>query len=132
MLAEHGYTVWWDHALESSGSYEAQITAALREANAVVVIWNDDAAESDWVKAEAQAAHLAKKLINVRPADMPFDRIPKPYNVHHIQEIDDRDAILRSLATVVAGKALPASIVQQQKEREERRRARAAKQTPTD
>lgn len=60
VLEGQGYTVWWDHALESWGSYATQITAALNKASAVVVIWNEDAARSDWVKAEAEAAHQAK------------------------------------------------------------------------
>ena len=41
--------MWWDHALESWGSSETQISAALREANAVVVIWNDAAAYCNWL-----------------------------------------------------------------------------------
>ena len=43
-------SVWWDRALESWGSFESQIRAKAGAARAIVVIWNEDAAASGWVK----------------------------------------------------------------------------------
>ena len=53
-IAADGYDVWWDHVLESWGSCQKQICAALDAARVVVVIWSEGAKASDYVYAEAR------------------------------------------------------------------------------
>jgi tetratricopeptide (TPR) repeat protein len=96
-------SVWWDHALESWGDYEIQIRNALNQARVVVVIWTKAAGESDWVKSEAGRANRDGKLVNVRPADTPWRDVPSPYDQHHVNDLDDIDGILQSIATVWRG-----------------------------
>lgn len=101
-----GYAVWWDFDLESWGSYQSQIDAALAEAAVVVVIWSEGAAASVYVKAEANKALSAGKLINVRPPEFPVSAVPSPYNALHIDTLDLAEPyrLLRSIRGVWAGK----------------------------
>ena len=96
-------SVWWDHALESWGDYEVQITNALNGAKAVVVIWSKEATDSIWVKSEANKAHRQNKLVHVRPTASKHD-VPSPYDQAHVHIIDNIDGILRSIDTVWRGK----------------------------
>jgi hypothetical protein len=99
--------VWWDHALESRGSYAAQIRAALEASRVVVVIWTDEAAVSDWVYSEAQHGLSTGKLVNVRPADVSFRGIPQPFDIHHIDDAADHARILATIAKVWNGTPIP-------------------------
>jgi tetratricopeptide (TPR) repeat protein len=103
-------SVWWDTALESWGSFEQQIRAAAEAARAVVVIWNADAAASGWVKSEAHTAHYRGRLINVIAEGFPYEKIPKPYDIHHAKPLSDVPGILASIATVMAGKPLKTKV----------------------
>jgi hypothetical protein len=96
-------SVWWDQALESRASYSEQIKAALERARVVVVIWTAGAIISDYVYAEANIAQRQGKLVNVRPAEMSFHNIPEPFNVYHIDEAENTDRILATIAKVMAG-----------------------------
>jgi adenylate cyclase len=74
-----GYSVWIDDALPSHRTYSEVIEEQLRSAKAVVVIWSAEAAKSDWVRAEADAAREARTLVQltvdgVMPP-MPFNQI---------------------------------------------------------
>src|SRR5262245_7575961 len=83
-------SVWWDRDLESRGAYADQITAALEQARVVVVIWTAGAIISDWVYSEANSALRDGKLVNVRPKDMSFRDIPKPFDIHQIDDAEDQ------------------------------------------
>lgn len=98
-------SVWWDQALESRASYSVQIKAALEKARVVVVIWTAGAMTSDYVYAEAVTAQAQGKLVNVRPADMSFQEIPEPFNVHHIDDLEDHAHILATIAKALTGDA---------------------------
>ena len=103
-------SVWWDHALESRASYSDQIKAALEEARVVVVIWTAGAMISNYVYAEAVTAQAQGKLVNVRPADISFRDIPEPFNIHHIDEAEDRQRILATIAKVMTGTPIPTRV----------------------
>ena len=103
-------SVWWDRALESWGSFESQIRAKAEAARAIVVIWNEDAAASDWVKPVAQTAHYEGRLVNVIADGVAYGNIPKPYDIYHVKPLSDVRGILTNIATVMAGKPLPTKI----------------------
>ena len=103
-------SVWWDRALESWGSFESQIRAKAEAARAIVVIWNEDAAASDWVKPVAHDAHYEGRLVNVIAEGVAYGNIPKPYDVYHLKPLSDVPGILANIATVMAGKPLPTKI----------------------
>jgi len=106
LLAKEGYSVWWDHDLESWGSYEAQIRAALESARIVVVIWNEAAATSDWVYSEARKADTAGKLVNALPPGLPVSLVRQPFDAKHIDTLDlgEPHRLLRSIRGVWTGK----------------------------
>ena len=62
-LEAEGYDVWWDTELPPHRPYARVIEAEIEKAKAVVVIWSADAAESQWVCAEAELARQQQKLV---------------------------------------------------------------------
>jgi heme-degrading monooxygenase HmoA len=73
-VAREGYDVW--HG--DSAAPDVSVTDEVAAAKAVIVIWSEAAAASEWVKAEANVARGLKKLVQVsadgRPPPIPFDR----------------------------------------------------------
>lgn len=78
-IAAEGYDVWWDQDLPPHLSYGDVITAKITEARAAVVVWSETAAQSEWVRAEADVARNQKKLIQVASdgfvPPLPFNQI---------------------------------------------------------
>ena len=78
-LTEAGYRVWRDDELPAHRPYAEVIEERLRGAKAVVVLWSADAAKSQWVRSEADAARELGTLVQVSIdgtiPPMPFDQI---------------------------------------------------------
>ena len=78
-LRSLGHTVWRDDQLPAHRDYADVIEERLGKADAVVVVWSHDAARSQWVKAEADFAREAGKLVQASidgtVPPMPFNRI---------------------------------------------------------
>ena len=78
-LRAAGYSVWRDAQLPAHETYADVIEERLKAAKAVVVLWSSEAKKSQWVRAEADAAREAMKLVQssidgtVPP--MPFNQI---------------------------------------------------------
>lgn len=74
-----GYDVWRDNQIPAHRSFAEVIEERLGDAKAVLVIWSSEAVKSEWVQSEADAARLARKLVQTTIDDaklpMPFDRI---------------------------------------------------------
>ena len=74
-----GYSVWRDDEIPAHRAYSEVIEERLKEAKAVVVIWSADAAKSQWVRAEADAAREAGTVVQVSfdgtMPPMPFNQI---------------------------------------------------------
>ncbi len=64
------------------------------------MLWTEGALISDWVSAEANTAFQQGKLVNVRPPETSFSRIPQPFNIHHIDEARDHEGILATIAKI--------------------------------
>jgi adenylate cyclase len=76
-LAAAGMEVWRDDQLPAHRAYSEVIEERLRSADAVVVLWSAEAAKSQWVRAEADAAREAGTLVQVSlDGSMP----PMPFN----------------------------------------------------
>ena len=82
MLKAQGYTVWWDEDLPAHRAYSDVIQERLNAAKAVLVVWSRDGAKSEWVRAEADVARHAHKLVQVSIdgviPPMPFNQIQCP------------------------------------------------------
>ena len=78
-LRAEGYGVWRDDELPAHRAYADVIEERLKSADAVVVLWSADAAKSQWVRAEADAARSAGTLIQASidgtVPPMPFNQI---------------------------------------------------------
>jgi TolB-like protein len=78
-LESAGLEVWWDADLPAHRDYSTVIEGNLAEAKAVVVLWSKSAAASQWVRAEADFARNACKLVQGQLdgtlPPMPFNQI---------------------------------------------------------
>lgn len=75
VLADYGYTVWWDYGLVSGSDFGPQIEAQLRAAKAVIVLWCERAKASQWVRSEATLAKRLKTFVPARieNCELPLD-----------------------------------------------------------
>ena len=87
-LRTSGYGVWLDDDLPAHRSYSDVIEEQLKSAKAVVVIWSADAAKSQWVRAEADAAREAGTLVQV---SMDGSVPPLPFNQIQCANLGDWD-----------------------------------------
>lgn len=76
-LEESGYSVWWDRALAPGDDYALLIEEQLDAAKAVVVAWSETARQSLWVRAEANEALDAGKLVQI---SLDRVRLPLPFS----------------------------------------------------
>jgi adenylate cyclase len=78
-LRAAGHVVWRDDELPPHRPYADVIEERLTAAKAVLVIWSADAVKSDWVRAEADVARAAGKLVQLSldgaTPPMPFNQI---------------------------------------------------------
>ena len=78
-LRAAGYRVWRDDELPAHRAYADVIEERLKSASAVVVLWSADAAKSQWVRSEADAARSAGTLVQAALdgtiPPMPFNQI---------------------------------------------------------
>ncbi|QZD89303.1 TIR domain-containing protein [Qipengyuania aurantiaca] len=82
-LREEGYEVWIDDALPAHREFSVVIEEKLREVDAVLVVWSDDARRSRWVLAEADLAHEQGKLVQFSlDGTIP----PFPFNRVHCEQ----------------------------------------------
>ena len=76
-LTAAGHDVWLDDQLPTHRSFYEVIEERLRSAKAVVVLWSKAAAQSQWVRAEADMARNLGKLVQAALDD---DLPPIPFN----------------------------------------------------
>ena len=76
-LRAEGYQVWRDSELPAHRAYADVIEERLKSAQAVVVLWSGEAARSQWVRAEADAARSAGTLVQ---ATLDGAHPPMPFN----------------------------------------------------
>lgn len=78
-LTTLGYDIWWDAHLPVHRSYGDVIAEEIRVSKAVIVLWSDGAAKSEWVRAEADMARNQRKLVQAALDDvmppLPFNQI---------------------------------------------------------
>ena len=64
-LAQAGHDVWWDRHLHGGSRFDREIEEALKNADAVVVLWSSASLDSAWVKDEAAEARDSERLVPV-------------------------------------------------------------------
>jgi adenylate cyclase len=78
-LRDAGFSVWRDDQLPAHRAYADVIQERLTASKAVIVLWSADAANSQWVRAEADVGRHARTLIQASLDDtippIPFNQI---------------------------------------------------------
>jgi len=104
-LRAAGLTVWFDEDLMPDRSFTDAIVERLESAKAVLVLWSELAARSDWVRAEADFARQHHKLVQ---ASVDGSIPPLPFNQIQCASLkgwdgdgDDRD--WKKVAAAVSG-----------------------------
>ncbi len=87
-LRAMGYNVWRDDQLPAHRAYADVIQERLGSADAVVVLWSAEAAKSQWVRAEADTARAAGKLVQ---ANLDGTLPPMPFNQIQCADLKDWD-----------------------------------------
>jgi len=79
LLRARGHEIWWDAEIPPHRDYGDVIAERLQAADAVLVLWSDGAAQSHWVRAEADHAlehgKLVQASLDATPLPLPFNRI---------------------------------------------------------
>lgn len=103
-LEKAGHSVWWDRHIKGGAQYAKEIEAALKAADAVVVLWSQSSVESAWVRDEAAAGRDSGRLVPVR-----LDGTDAPMGFRQYQTIDfagrgrrHREQAMAELAMTVA------------------------------
>ena len=64
-ISEAGHDVWWDRHLHGGSRFAAEIEQALKDAEAVVVLWSEHSLGSAWVQDEAAEGRDSGRLVPV-------------------------------------------------------------------
>ena len=64
-ISDAGHEVWWDRHLHGGSRFAAEIDRALKEAEAVVVLWSEQSIGSAWVQDEAAEGRDSGRLVPV-------------------------------------------------------------------
>lgn len=81
-LERAGHSVWWDRHIDGGSEFAGEIEAALREADAVVVLWSRASIKSAWVRDEAAEGRDSGRLIPVL-----LDDCAPPLGFRQIQSV---------------------------------------------
>ncbi len=96
-LESKGYSVWWDTELVGGDSFRKEITAALDDARAAIVIWSPRSVQSDWVVSEASRADDDGKLIAVVVPGFDRRSIPQPLEKLHLLKLGDEAGLIEAV-----------------------------------
>lgn len=98
-LEKAGHRVWWDRHIKGGAQYSKEIEAALKSADAVVVLWSERSVESAWVRDEAAAGRDTNRLVPVR-----LDSTEPPMGFRQYQTIDlTRGRLRRATVSALLG-----------------------------
>ena len=108
-----GWSVWWDPEMAPGQEFDQQITAELKTALAVLVVWTPNSVESRWVRGEAREGAERGILI---PARFENAELPIDVRAFHTIDLDDwskdrssprLDELLRALGAMIDRQNVP-------------------------
>ena len=85
-LRQRGLSIWIDEELPANRVFSDVISEQLDKAKAVVVIWSEAAARSQWVRSEANRARELGKLVQIC---VDTARLPLPFDQTHCLDFSD-------------------------------------------
>jgi adenylate cyclase len=65
VLAHAGHEVWWDRHIQGGSRFTNEIDRALKDSEAVVVLWSEASVQSAWVQDEAAEGRDSGRLVPV-------------------------------------------------------------------
>jgi formylglycine-generating enzyme required for sulfatase activity len=83
VLADRGWSVWWDRKIPIGKTFDEVIEAALANARCVVVLWTRTSVGSSWVKVEADEGRKRGVLVPLL-----LDPVPLPLAFRYVQFAD--------------------------------------------
>ena len=99
-LRRHGTDTWWDQDLQLGSNWPVEITNAVREAAAVIVLVTPNSLDSHWVKQEWSAAlGASQRVIPVLAGGAHFADLPE--GLAHIQAIDLDEDVERGVERII-------------------------------
>ncbi len=112
-ISEAGHDVWWDRHLHGGSRFASEIDRALKNAEAVIVLWSPTSIDSAWVQDEAAEGRDSGRLVPVS-----LKSVKPPLGFRQFQTIDvgswdgkgAPDAIndlLEAIRQICGGEALP-------------------------
>jgi TIR domain len=107
-LASEGWSVWWDRHLAAGDEYRDDITRELAQARAVIAIWTAASVKSEWVRAEANRARAAGKLIPVKMEDVSYEDIPLPFGEIVTISLKDNEELRKAVVSTLNRPGQPA------------------------
>ena len=90
-LEKAGHSVWWDQHIRGGAQYSQEIDKALKQSDAVVVLWSDRSVQSAWVRDEAAAGRDSGRLVPIM-----LDEAEPPLGFRQYQAINLSRAKLRT------------------------------------
>jgi len=80
-LEAHGWSVWWDRAISTGGSFNTEIRRELSAAKCAIVVWSEQSVEREWVQAEAAEAKKQDKYlpIKINECELPLGFTQRTY-----------------------------------------------------
>jgi adenylate cyclase len=115
LIGRAGHDVWWDRELHGGSRFTTEIDNALRDAEAVVVLWSKASLESAWVQDEAAEGRDSNRLVPVVIEDV---RPPLGFRQYQALDLADLrsgdqprqlEELLRAIIKMGAPDARPAS-----------------------
>jgi hypothetical protein len=82
-LVDLKLSVWFDAHIEPGTDFDREIEREVRRARAVLVLWSELAADSDWIRAEARTGRQSDRLVAVR-----LDDCLPPLEFASVQAVD--------------------------------------------
>ena len=82
-LVDLKLSVWFDAHIEPGTDFDREIEREVRGAAAVLVLWSELAADSDWIRAEARTGRQSERLVAAR-----LDDCLPPLEFASVQAVD--------------------------------------------
>jgi adenylate cyclase len=104
-IALAGHDVWWDHHIPGGSRFTNEIDRALKEAEAVVVLWSETSVQSAWVQDEAAEGRDSGRLV---PAALNSVKPPLGFRQFHTvslawsndtEQFEGADDLLNAIAS---------------------------------
>lgn len=88
-LKHEDLEVYWDERIELGERWQARIDSFLQKADAIIVLFSDNALASRVVRDEAEFARLHQNIVPVLARDFSAASLPPPFNDLYAAKIDE-------------------------------------------